>query len=89
VVLSDRCAVFDLIPGGIGKSAGGLGMKSTIAVASLAVLLIALYFFYGGHQTPPGQPPLLSLNQANFSALADAFNAAPRSVRLIALLSPT
>jgi hypothetical protein len=42
-----------------------------------------------GHQTPVGQPALLSLDRGNVSAVKDSFNSAPGSVRLIALLSPT
>ena len=57
---------------------------SILAIAAMAALVAAC-----GHQTPAGQPALLSLDAGNFSALKDSFNSAPRSVRLIALLSPT
>jgi|HubBroStandDraft_4_1064222.scaffolds.fasta_scaffold760534_2 hypothetical protein len=59
------------------------------AIGAIAALVGAFYLFYGGRETPPGQPALLSLNRGNFSVLKDSFNSAPRSVRLIALLSPT
>jgi hypothetical protein len=62
-----------------------MSRKTSIAtIAALAALVAAC-----GHQTPPGQPGLLSLNRGNFSAIKDSFNSAPGSVRLIALLSPT
>jgi hypothetical protein len=57
---------------------------SIFAIAAMAALVAAC-----GHQTPVGQPELLSLNRSNFSAVKDSFNSAPGSVRLIALLSPT
>jgi hypothetical protein len=57
---------------------------SVFAIAAVVALVAAC-----GHQTPPGQPALLSLNRGNFSALRESFNSAPGSVRLIALLSPT
>ena len=59
------------------------------AIGAVAALVAALYFFYGGQQAPAGQPALVSLNTGNFPALKDSFNSAPRSVRLIAMLSPT
>jgi hypothetical protein len=55
-----------------------------VAIAVMAALVAAC-----GHQTPAGQPALLSLNRDNFSTLENSFNGAPGSVRLIALLSPT
>jgi hypothetical protein len=61
---------------------------ASFAIVTIAALA-ALYWFYGGRQTPSGQPALLSIHTGNFSALKDSFNSSPRSVRLIALLSPT
>jgi hypothetical protein len=57
---------------------------SILKIAAMAVLVAAC-----GHQTPVGQPELVSLNRANFSALKESFNSAPGSVRVVALLSPT
>jgi hypothetical protein len=62
---------------------------SIVAIGAIVALVAAFYVFYGGQETPSGQPGLLSLNRGNFSALKDSFNSAPDSVRLIALLSPT
>jgi hypothetical protein len=66
-------------------------MKRKIAIFAIGVVAVAaaVYLFYGQHNTPAGQPALLSLNPGNFSTLKESFNSAPRSVRLIALLSPT
>ena len=60
----------------------------TLGLAALAVFG-ALFYLYGGHQTPSGQPPLTDLNTANLSQLKDEFNAGRASVRMLVLLSPT
>jgi hypothetical protein len=54
-----------------------------------AVLLAALVYFYGGSQTPTGQPPLRSLSADNLSELKNEFNAAKNDTRVLLLLSPT
>lgn len=58
-----------------------------IVVALLAFALF--YYLYGGGTAPKGQPPLLSLNAGNMSALKDAFNGSASSVRVLVMLSPT
>jgi hypothetical protein len=67
--------------------------KTSIFVIGVVAALGAAYYVLGvlggEHQTPAGQPALVSINAGNFSALKDSFNSAPRSVRLVALLSPT
>jgi hypothetical protein len=63
--------------------------KIAFVVGVVAALGAAFYMLSGEHQTPVGQPALVSINAGNFSALKDSFNSAPRSVRVIALLSPT
>jgi len=83
---------FDSVSGGGGEPAGGLLMKSTTAIlvmGAMAALGAGCSLFSGDHQTPSGQPALVSLNAGNFSTLKDRFNRAPRSVRVIAMLSPT
>ncbi len=60
----------------------GLGL---VALAILA----GLFYFYGGHQTPTGQPPLANLNAANLSELKKEFNDSHANVRILVLLSPT
>jgi hypothetical protein len=54
-----------------------------------AVLLAALIHFYGGSQTPAGQPPLQSLTAENLNELKKDFNAAKDEIRVLLLLSPT
>jgi hypothetical protein len=61
-----------------------------IAVIAVAVPLGgALMYFYAGHATPAGQPPLSELRPANFTVIKDAFNAATGDARVLILLSPT
>ena len=57
--------------------------------AAVAALLVAGWYLWGPATVPAGQPPLVALNPENFAQLKAAFNAAPDSVRLVALLSPT
>ena len=60
----------------------------TLGLAALAVFG-CLFYLYGGHQTPSGQPPLADLSAANLSQLKDEFNASRANARLLVLLSPT
>ena len=60
----------------------GLGLAALVIFAGL-------FYLYGGHQTPSGQPPLADLNAANLSQLKDEFNASHSDIRLLVLLSPT
>lgn len=66
-------------------------MKRRSIVLGLAALAVfaGLFYLYGGHQTPSGQPALTDLNAANLSQLRDEFNARRAEVRLLVLLSPT
>ncbi len=64
--------------------------RKQIAVGIAALVLCgALFYFYAGHQTPAGQPPLAELNSENFTSIGKAFNAAKDEVRVLLLLSPT
>lgn len=58
------------------------------AVFAIAILA-AGYFLWGSSSTPPGQPPLVSLNEANVSHFQQSFNATISSTRIVLLLSPT
>ena len=58
------------------------------AVISIA-LVGALLYFYGGGQTPQGQPPLTRLTTPNATDVKSAFNAAEDDVRVLVLVSPT
>ena len=62
--------------------------RGNILLGSVALgILAALFYLYGGHQTPSGQPPLAELNAANLGQLKNEFNA--RQPRILVLLSPT
>ena len=60
----------------------------TLGLAALAVFGV-MFYLYGGHQGPRGQPPLADLNAANLSQLKDEFNSSHANVRILVLLSPT
>jgi hypothetical protein len=59
-----------------------------LLVISAAAGIAAWYSLQPRH-TPPGQPPLDSLNVQNLSDFKKAFNDSASSVRLVLLLSPT
>jgi hypothetical protein len=57
-----------------------------------AVLLVAfatVYYFYGGHSTPKGQPPLVSFSSSDLTPLKTVFNGSSSSIRIVVMLSPT
>ena len=64
-------------------------MKRSLMVAGALALAGILFYFYGGHQVPPGQPPLANLTAETMPGLKDAFNAANGNVRVVVMLSPT
>lgn len=57
----------------------------------IAILTIGGYLLWTGlpGKTPPGQMPLVELNNTALNAMKADFNRASGSVRVIALLSPT
>ena len=57
-------------------------------IIAIAILSVAFYL-WGSSSTPPGQPPLVSLNDANVSQFQHGFNAAVSNTRVVLLLSPT
>ncbi|MCL2824503.1 MAG: hypothetical protein FWD57_10975 [Polyangiaceae bacterium] len=57
-------------------------------VFAIAILAVGFYF-WGSSSTPPGQPPLVSLNEANVSQFQRSFNTAFSNTRIVLLLSPT
>jgi hypothetical protein len=59
-----------------------------LGLAALAILA-ALFYLYGGHQTPSGQAPLSDLNATNLGELKNEFNGSHANVRMLVLLSPT
>jgi hypothetical protein len=67
-----------------------MSRRKYVLAATVAILIIgALVYFYGGGQTPSGQPPLARLTPGNISQVQTAFNAAKDDVRVLVLLSPT
>lgn len=59
--------------------------------AAIVVITLGgvLFYFYGGSQTPAGQPPLKRLTMENRGDVKSAFNTAKDEVRVLLLLSPT
>ena len=57
-------------------------------VLAIAISVVGLYL-WGSSSTPPGQPPLVSLNEADVSQFQQSFNAAFSNTRIVLLLSPT
>ena len=64
-------------------------IKRIFGLAAVASLCGALFYLYGGHQAPDGQPPLADLSPANFASFRDAFNQAGGEVRVVLMFSPT
>jgi len=56
----------------------------------VAVLAIAVYWYYwGSSRTPRGQPPLTSLTPSNLYQFKHVFNETGDRARLVLLVSPT
>ena len=66
-----------------------MSRKAVIGSSLVAILLLVLFYLYGGSTAPQGQQPLDRLDSANIGGLKDAFNASANSVRLLVLVSPT
>ena len=63
--------------------------KRILLFAVLLVGLGVVYYFYGGHSTPKGQPPLVSFSSGDVTPLKTAFNGLASSIRVVVMLSPT
>jgi hypothetical protein len=63
--------------------------KRILLVVVLLVAFGAVYYFYGGHSTPNGQPPLISFSSGDLMLLKTAFNTSASSIRVVVMLSPT
>ncbi|MFZ0635778.1 MAG: hypothetical protein WA755_15095 [Candidatus Acidiferrales bacterium] len=64
--------------------------KRAVGFAALAILvLLAGMYLRGQSRVPPGQEPLVTLSNANFSEFENAFDADSDAPRLVLLLSPT
>ena len=66
-----------------------MSQKRILLVVVLLLVFGAGYYFYGGHSTPKGQPPLVSFSSGDLTPLRTAFNASPSSIRVVLMLSPT
>ena len=64
-------------------------VKYILGILLGVMLVAALFYFYGGSQAPPGQPPLESVTAQNVADVKNQFNAAKDDVRVLLLLSPT
>jgi hypothetical protein len=53
------------------------------------MILVVAFYLWGSSSTPPGQPPLVSLNERNISEFQQSFNATVSDTRIVLLLSPT
>ena len=63
--------------------------KSTLRVILVIAVLAVAFYLWGSSHTPPGQPPLVSLDKANVIDFQQSFNAAASDTRIVMLLSPT
>jgi len=65
--------------------------KKTLIIVAIAVvvLLLAAVYLWAPGAAPPGQPPVVTLSEANISEFAKAFDAEVDAPRLVFLLSPT
>jgi hypothetical protein len=63
--------------------------KRALWLIVLVALVAVAFYLWGSSHTPPGQPPLVSLNHANVADFQQSFNAANADTRIVLLLSPT
>jgi len=66
-----------------------IGVVIGIGIAVAALVVVAGSYKFSTRQTPPGQPPLVYLNNQNVEELRAAFNAAADQTRVLAMVSPT
>jgi len=66
-----------------------MSRKRILLIAVLLVAFEAVYYFYGRHSTPQGQPPLVSFASGDLTPLKTAFNGSVSSIRVVVMLSPT
>ena len=63
---------------------------TNLGFGRIAVVIgVAASYKFRTRQTPPGQPPLVYLNNQNVEELRAAFNAAADQTRVLAMVSPT
>jgi hypothetical protein len=66
-----------------------MSRKRIVFVLLIVAIFPVAYYFYGGHSTPKGQPPLASFSANDLTPLKTAFNNSQSSVRVVVMLSPT
>ncbi len=67
-----------------------MAKKYWIVIGILAMVLVLIVRYIGaGHQTAPGQPPLLAITPQSLPQFAQEFNRAANAERVIMLMSPT
>jgi hypothetical protein len=66
-----------------------MSRKRILLFGVFLVAFGALYYVYGGHSTPKGQPPLVSFSSGDLMPLKTAFNDSASSIRVVVMLSPT
>ena len=66
-----------------------MSRKRILLVVVFLVVFGAVYYFYGGHSTPKGQPLLVSFSSGDLTPLKTAFNTSASSIRVVVMLSPT
>lgn len=79
----------DCQPGGRSLGRYIMSRKRILLFALLLVAFGAVYYFYGGHSTPKGQPPLVIFSSDDLTPLKSAFNGSASSIRVVVMLSPT
>jgi hypothetical protein len=63
--------------------------ENVVAAGIVAIMVLVLYYLYGGSTVPNGQQPLVRLHPNNLASLKNAFNQTADSVRVLVLVSPT
>jgi hypothetical protein len=63
--------------------------KRALWLVFAVVILAIAFYLWGSSSTPPGQAPLVSLDEGNISEFQQSFNAAVSDTRIVLLLSPT
>ena len=63
--------------------------KRALRLMIATVIVAAGFYLWGSSSTPPGQPPIVSLNETNVAQFQQGFNAAISDTRIVLLLSPT
>ncbi len=66
-----------------------MNRKRTLIAVGVVGLAAILFYFYGGHRVPVGQPELVYLTPDTIPDMKAAFNSAQRDIRVLLLLSPT